>query len=188
MIFHSGAKLRRFKYTVRPQSTVIVHGPQGPVTQVVKPLRAIFKYGNDHTFDSLAAQKEYGWSDTEREMVEQALQDPSNGYFGKFDERRIYLDTPQVIEESTEKCKGVNIVNGQPMPCENNAVAGGIYCDRHVLETVNAPRIAACPEPVEDGDDIRECGKPVMEGSEFCAEHTSSPEAIPEGASQEVVA
>lgn len=188
MIFHSGAKLRRFKFTVRPQSTVIVHGPNGPVTQVVKPLRAIFKYGNDHTFDSLAAQEEFDWTDAERELVEQTLQKPSNGYFGKSDERRIYLDTPQVVEDSGEPCKGVNIVDGQPMPCPNNAVPGGLYCDSHVLATVNAPQVSACPELIEDGDDIRECGKPVIEGSEFCAEHAAAPAAIAEGSTQEVSA
>lgn len=186
MIFHSGAKLRRFKFTVRPQSTVIVHGPNGPVTQVVKPLRAIFKYGNDHTFDSLEAQEEFGWSDVEREMVEKALMNPRNGYFGKSDERRIYLDAPQAVADSGEPCKGVNIVDGQPMPCPNNAVAGGLYCDQHVLEAVNAPTVATCPEPIEDGDDIRECGKPVIQGTEFCAEHAMA--AVSEGSTREVSA
>lgn len=176
MIFHSGAKLRGFKFTVRPQSVVIVHGPNGPVTETVKPLRAIFKYGDEHTFDSEAAQAEYGWSDDERELVEQKLQEPSNGYFGKFDERRIYrADLPQpedlIAHSDEERCIGVNIVDGQPKRCKKKAVGGSLYCDDHVLESVTGPTIATCPFPVEEDGSVNPCGQVAVEGSEFCAEH-----------------
>lgn len=176
MIFHSGAKLRRFKFTVRPQSTIIVHGQAGPVTQQVKPLRAIFKYGNEHTFDSILAQLEYDWTEDERILVERALSNPSNGYLNKRDGRGIWPDVP--VEQQAERdqagdivvCKAMNVADGQPMPCDKPAIPGSLYCDAHVLESVSAPTIDTCSADV-DGE---LCGAPLMEGSDYCAEHTEA--------------
>lgn len=185
-MFHSGAKLRKFKFTVRPASQIIVHGPTGPTTEQVKPLRAIFKYGNEHTFDSTAAQEEYGWTDEERELVEKKLQDPSNGYFGRFDERRIYrADLPQprdlIAQSDEERCIGVNIIEGTPKRCDKKSIEGSLYCDDHVLETVSGPTVATCPLPVEENGVEHPCGQMVIEGSEFCAEHDEMEKAtVPE--------
>lgn len=153
MLFESGNRLRRFKFTVRPESTVIIHGPQGPTTERVKALRAIFKYGDEHTFDSVAAQKEFGWSDVERELVEKALQDPDNGYVGKLDGRGIWPAKdlpvgPVLAANEAEQC-AVRFA-GSLERCPNKAIDGGLYCDVHVIAAIETPAPVQEPEPTAE--------------------------------------
>jgi hypothetical protein len=113
----------------------------GPTTEEIKPLRAHFVHGDEHTFDSERAQRENEWSDEERLYVEKKLQDPYNGYVGKLDGRGIWVvedgHKAEIPVKAGAICRAVREFDGEP--CDNFAVEGGLYCEDHILAAVAPP-------------------------------------------------
>lgn len=60
------SKYQTYRVTIRPGYTEVING----VPKTVRGIRAVFA---DHVFDSEKAQREYRWTDQERELVEQTL-------------------------------------------------------------------------------------------------------------------
>lgn len=133
MRFQAGPGLYKYKLTARASQEMVVPSAGGVATTVhVKPLRAVFEWGNGHIFDSVKAQERYGWTDEEREMVEKALLDPNrNHYLDKRDTRRtIYcLDT---MEPPKEEPQSIVIMACKEEGCVMPVTEGLDVCDDHI--------------------------------------------------------
>jgi hypothetical protein len=131
MQFHSFAKQETF--TVRPSFKSIEHG----IVSYTKPLRAAFV---NHRFDSEAAQKSLGWTDEEREQVEQHLLShyklgKTRGFYVLDAYMRPTTQAPEpatVVDPGKIQCLFVIPTSEGDERCDKPAVEGGIYCEAHV--------------------------------------------------------
>jgi hypothetical protein len=129
----------RKKYVVRATQQYT----DGGLVQTRYGLSAKFVRG---TWDSLAAQKENGWSDQEREVVERHLM--NHGDFGN----GLYLD-PEEARAASGEGHGAVIPTPPTMP-------GGL------------PQVCIATTTGPDG--VTMCGKPIEAGSDYCPDHAKA--------------
>jgi hypothetical protein len=146
--FQVGVGLHGFKVTCRPRKNIIINGPNGPETTHTPPLIAKFEWENGYLFDSEKAQKKYGWTDEEREQVENYLLDGDrNRYLNRSDLRKT-MYCLDIVEERNAALKALadKAIQQAPVvlktcrgwdveanaPCAEVALEGIDYCKRHV--------------------------------------------------------
>jgi hypothetical protein len=130
--FHS--KYVHARYVVVPDDLEMI----GRRTRKLPGVAAVFE---DHFWDSEVAQKEHGWDDETREMVEQHLLD-------HWDHGRTLTDLSaeqiQAAYDSTKpaptNCLFVRVVDGSSWLCANPAVSDDGYCEQHAAEVHDAPK------------------------------------------------
>ena len=186
MKFKFGARARSGQYTVRAS-----HAIMDPITKRVehtKPIRVHFK---EHTWDSEVAQKEFRWSDEERQEAENYLLNHPD--FGKVDGRGIFIDQtraqmPQAEYEAIMANRDMNKMKRALAGEPNDGVvemarqlmdqaqallkqAGVDFSDQPDVQpaetTIETPQ-QVCIQFVVAGDDSIQCGNPVEDGKDFC--------------------
>lgn len=144
--FTSGSRARSITYVVIP--AVPQRDPlTGRQTGMNRALRAEFK---EHKFNSLSAQKAYGWSDEERVMVERHLLNHPD--FGKGDGRGIFIDKSASLPQDLPDYLQEEV--------EEPVVAA--------VPTFNGPR---CEWMEDQGDDTIQCDEQATTESGMCARH-----------------
>lgn len=140
MKFESGAKLWDLTVVIRPARVVIDNGYR----DVTPAIRAEFR---NHEFDSVKAQEGNGWSDEEREQVEQRLM--KHQLYGRRDGRGFWVMGDKATAPKPEdnlptvmRCLAfVPMDDGTVEQCSNNAVEGAQHCE-------NCAKLAAAASQV----------------------------------------
>jgi hypothetical protein len=98
--------------------------------EYTKPLRAVFHEGT-HTFDSEREQQLHGWSDEEREQVENYLRNHIDYNVYIFPDSAV--DQLENLEEQVCIVTEVDPETGEPMYCGRPLEPGSDTCARHRL-------------------------------------------------------
>jgi hypothetical protein len=132
MIFQS--KYRKYVFQVEPRIVKFVPGYGMQVEQA--GLAAVF-HPKHKTFDSLAAQKELGWTDEERIKVENKMLS-AKSFGSKFfllpgqklteEQMSVMRVKPAVVKRF---CVAVGIQDGRVIQCQNEPEFGKDYCKDH---------------------------------------------------------
>ena len=97
-------------------------------------------------FDSEQAQKDYGWSDEDREAVEQKLLKNKAfmvDYFpapGEHFPEEAFENAARKPSEAKRRCLQIGYEDGQLVQCINEPTAGRDYCHEHDPETQRIKR------------------------------------------------
>jgi hypothetical protein len=124
-------------YIVRPTTRIIYPG-QG--SELKPGLRAEFD-GQQRIFDSSRAQERYGWTDEERERVENHLLKHKD--WG----RGLYLAPGEVLSDDkasiarptkavTKRCAFITTEGGDITQCKKEATLGKEFCQEHDTDRV----------------------------------------------------
>lgn len=128
-------KWNNASYIIRRTERIIIPGLG---TDLKPGLRAEFT-GPNRLFDSEQAQEKYGWTDEEREFVEERLfrnKDFGNGLYlsGGAEVPEKYRKDPKIakkLRSEKTRCVHVEFINGTVNQCEEEAMVGGNKCATH---------------------------------------------------------
>ena len=127
-------KQPRLKVVIRP--AVKTHAPgSGQVVLLDRGLRAKFR---EHVFDSEIAQRQLGWTDEDRILVEQRLLanprfDTANGFYLEdiAEQKAAALKTKDKEKLKLRCLEFYRDEENQSVQCDNEPLEGSEYCAAH---------------------------------------------------------
>jgi hypothetical protein len=155
------------KYVIRASYREVVNGMMVPH----RGLRAEF---TNHRFDSGKAQASLGWSDEERNLVEQYLIEHAD--FGVPRGMSLENHTIENLREAPVSIPALKVrcaafyrdeETGESVQCDRSPADSEDFCKEHMAEVVAASQVPAQPSPLAAPDgDLAFLAEGVLPGDE----------------------